>query len=92
MESQLTEKIHYGPNGYVKTTPARVKKWAALLPSPKLDSAFRQALGHADQAVDQLRNTLNEYRLGSSLAIDKVRLITLTLQALDDRLRLTMDS
>jgi hypothetical protein len=85
-------KIHYGNNGYLKTTPARVKKWALCVAQPNLDAAFRQALSDADQASDQLRNRLNEFRLGSSMDIDKVRLVTLTLKALDDRIRLMMDS
>jgi hypothetical protein len=88
----MATKIHYGANGYVKTTPARVKKWALLVRQPNLDAAFEQALRDADQEVDKLRTTLNEFRLGSTMDIDKVRLVTLTLKALDDRIRLMMDS
>jgi hypothetical protein len=91
METQLpkakAKQVHYGEHGYLKTTPERVKKWAQLVRCPKLDLAFNQAVADADRAVDQLRATLNELRFSSPHdSIEKVRLITLTLKALDDRL------
>jgi hypothetical protein len=86
MAKAKNKQIVYGENGYLKTKPDHVKKWAVLVKSPMLDLAFRQEIAKADQAVDQLRNRLNALRFGSTLEIDKVRLITLVLKALDDRL------
>jgi hypothetical protein len=58
-----------------------------LVGSPALDLAYRQEIATADQAVAKLRATLNELRFGNAhRCIDNVRLITLTLKALQDRL------